>query len=181
VRRSSAHSGKSRFGALPWALTAVLVSALGLASLTGVLSGSRTVEKSSARSGQNAWKDTATREDVEKYMGLRVPADADDVRWAYRNGFQDDAAALTFTGPSERMETFVDEIDGEHLPGLAMHGGDQTEFFTRLNVQSPEGLTGAKARGIRYTDASTGADDLNVWTASGPPGRTRVWIIAFDL
>jgi hypothetical protein len=79
----------------------------------------------------------------------RCPPDADDVRWAYRNGFQDDAAALTFTGPSEGMETFVDEIDGEHLPGLAMHGGGQTEFFTRLDVQSPEGLAGAKARGAQ--------------------------------
>ncbi|WP_143608509.1 hypothetical protein [Streptomyces sp. CB03234] len=125
----------------------------------------------SPSAAHDGWDRTIPQAEVEAYARVTVPAVARDIRWGYKHGFQDDAAALTFVMPSAEVGIFLRSIDGEH-----------EEFFAKIDAPGPEEFQKSVSRGVRFTQPTAGtAEDLNIWTAKVAEAEARVWIEAFDL
>ncbi|WP_380279386.1 hypothetical protein [Kitasatospora purpeofusca] len=102
--RPSSTAPRSRRRLLIGVLAAFFVlSAAGVAGLYRLDYEFRHPKPDSGRPG--AWM-TVGSEEVSRFAHVAVPTAAADVRWAYRNGFQDDFAVLAFRLPQAELDDF---------------------------------------------------------------------------
>ncbi|MGW3040852.1 hypothetical protein ACWC9T_12560 [Kitasatospora sp. NPDC001159] len=141
------------------------------------------VNHPAANSGRPGSWMTVSSEQVTEFTRVRPPASASELHWAYRKGFQDDLAFLSFRLPPGEEQGFLNGL------GIAVKPDADTDFGTNvLEGFRQAGAPDPKAAGpLRH--GSVIAEPLpghnkrlgeSVWLAVEADRGTRVWVHAVD-
>ncbi|MFI6156548.1 hypothetical protein ACIBCA_28140 [Kitasatospora sp. NPDC051170] len=132
-----------------------------------------------------AWA-TAGVAQVEEFARVRVPEGAGEVRQAYRRGFQDDQAWLSFRLPSGAEAGFLAGLRVTAVPVVPTDGGSlgevAAEGFRKAGAPDPR-QAGALRTGGFVAEPLPGHSKrlaATVWVAAEPDGGSRVWVYAMD-
>ncbi|MFD7413699.1 hypothetical protein [Kitasatospora purpeofusca] len=152
----------------------LLLLAAGVAGLYWVDYDLRHPKADSGRPG--AWM-TVDRDEVSGFAHVTVPVSAEDVRWGYQNGFQDDFAVLAFRIPQGELEEYKGSLaasgwaDTKYVPQIDLDG------FQHIGVPAPS-TTSPLTCGDFYTLGKAKNIGTRVCVASRSDGTSQVWVSA---
>ncbi|MFF7592096.1 hypothetical protein ACFZCK_31910 [Kitasatospora purpeofusca] len=132
-------------------------------------------EPDSGRPG--AWMSVGADE-VSRFTRVVIPAQADDVRWGYRKGFQDDFAVLSFRIPQAGLEDFrgslhvSDWAENKYIQSVDLDG------FVHIGAPDPSSASPLTCGG--YISPGTAKNvATRICVASRSDGTSQVWVSAF--
>ncbi|MFJ8434504.1 hypothetical protein ACIQ9P_24710 [Kitasatospora sp. NPDC094019] len=152
----------------------LLLLAAGVGGLYWVDDDLRHPKPDSGRPG--AWM-TVDRDEVSRFAHVTVPVSAEDIRWGYQNGFQDDFVVLAFRIPQGELEQYKSALpasgwtDTSYVPQIDLDG------FQHIGAPDPS-TTPPLTCGDFYTPGPAKNIGTQVCVASRSDGTSQVWVSA---
>ncbi|MFD8320473.1 hypothetical protein [Kitasatospora purpeofusca] len=124
-----------------------------------------------------AWMSVDANE-VSRFTRVGIPAQADDIRWGYKKGFQDDFAVLTFRIPQTGLDDFQGGLpvsrwaENKYIQSVDLDG------FLHIGAPDPSNASPLTCGGyLSPGKAKNVATEICV--ASRSDGTSQVWVSAF--
>ncbi|WP_159424989.1 hypothetical protein [Streptomyces sp. TLI_053] len=167
---------RSRRKLLVAVLAAVLLLlAAGVGGLYWVDYDLRHPKPDSGRPG--AWM-TMDAAEVSLFTRVAIPTGADDVRWGYREGFQDDFAVLAFRLSQAGLEEFRRPLPVTEWAERTYIESVDLDGFQHIGAPDPSNASPLTCGGFLSPGQAKNVA-TRICVASRPDGTGQVWVSAF--
>ncbi|MFB7671036.1 hypothetical protein ACFC26_06410 [Kitasatospora purpeofusca] len=173
---SPATASRTRWRLLVGVLAAlVALSAAAVGGLYWLDDRFRHPEPDSGRPG--AWMSVGADE-VSLFTRVAIPAQADDVRWGYQKGFQDDFAVLAFRIPQAELDAFQSRLhvsswsESKYIQSVDLNG------FQHIGAPDPSNASPLICGGY-FSPGTAKNVATRICVASRSDGTSQVWVSAF--
>ncbi|WP_157855249.1 hypothetical protein [Kitasatospora purpeofusca] len=153
----------------------ILLLAAGVAGLYWVDYDLRHPKPDSGRPG--AWM-TVDRDEVSGFAHVTVPVSAQDVRWGYQNGFQDDFAVLAFRIPQDELEEYKSSLPASEWTDRQYVQRVDLDGFQHIGAPAPSTTSPLTCGGF-YTPGKAKNIGTRICLTSRSDGTSQVWVSAF--